>query len=146
MPTGERTDPFRAFNFRIEIDGVNVGAFSEVSGLVSEIDAVDYREGTDLQLTVRKLPALFKQNNLTLKNGYTGNRELWDWYRSIQLGVPDRRGVTLVLMDDQRRDVMRWSVENAWIRKIEGPTFKANANDVAMQSLEIIHEGITLEG
>jgi phage tail-like protein len=145
MSTGERADPFRAFNFRIEIDGVSVGAFSEVSGLVTEIDSVDYREGTDLQLTNRKLPALFKQNNLTLKNGYTGNRDLWDWYRNVQLGVPDRRGVTVVLMDDQRRDVMRWSVENAWIRKIEGPTFKANANDVAMQSLEIIHEGITLE-
>jgi phage tail-like protein len=138
-------DPFRAFNFRIEIDGVSVGAFSEVSGLVSEIDSVDYREGTDTQLTLRKLPAMFKHNNITLKNGYSGNRELWDWYRAIQSGVPDRRGVALILMDEQRQDVMRWSLENAWIRKIEGPTFKASANDVAMQSLEIIHEGITLE-
>ncbi len=145
MPTGERTDPFRAFNFRVEIDGIDVAAFSEVSGLVSEIDSVDYREGTDLQLTVRKLPALFKQNNLTLKNGYTGNAALWNWYRNLQLGVPDRRGLAIILVDEQRRDVMRWNVENAWIRKIEGPTFKANANEVAMQSVEIIHEGITLE-
>ena len=146
MPTGERTDPFRSFNFRVEIDGITIGNFSEVSGLVTEIDAVTYREGTDFSLTLRQLPALFKQNNLTLRNGYTGNGELWAWYRNITLGVPDRRGVAIILMDEQRNDVMRWNVENAWIRKIEGPSFRATANEVAMQSCELIHEGITLEG
>jgi phage tail-like protein len=145
MATGERTDPFRSFNFRVEIDGIDVASFSEVSGLVTEIDAADYREGTDLQLTLRKLPALFKQNNIMMKNGYNGDGSLWSWYRNIQLGIPDRRGMAIILTDEQQKDVMRWNVENAWIRKVEGPTFKANANEVAMQSVEIVHEGITLE-
>src|SRR5262245_20712396 len=146
MPTGERTDPFRSFNFRVEIDGITVGSFSEVSGLVTEIDAVTYREGNEFALTLRQLPALFKPSNIVLKNGYTGNGELWAWYRNITLGVPDRRDVAIILMDEQRNDVMRWNAENAWIRKIEGPAFKATANEVAMQSCELIHEGIKLEG
>jgi phage tail-like protein len=146
MAIGERVDPYRAFNFRVEIDGITVGNFSEVTGLTTEVDAVTYREGTDFPLTLRELPGLFKQSNIVLKNGYTGNGELWAWYRNITLGIPDRRGVAIVLMDEQRNDVMRWNAENAWIRKIEGPAFRATANEIAMLSCELIHEGITLEG
>src|SRR5690349_179211 len=108
MPTDQRTDPYRGFNFRVEIEGTSVASFSEVSGLVTEIDAVDYREGTDLTLTVRKLPALHKQNNITLKNGYTGNRDLWNWYGRLASGVVDRRDVAIILLDDQRNQVMTW--------------------------------------
>jgi phage tail-like protein len=145
MGTGVRVDPFRAFNFRVEIDELEVGSFSEVSGLSSEGDAVEYREGMDLPLTVRKLPGLRKYMNLTLKRGYTTNRELWLWYRNIQNGVDDRRNGSIILMDEERNDVMRWSIENAWINKIEAPTFNASGNEVAMESVEIVHEGLTLE-
>ena len=71
MATGERRDPFRAFNFQLEIDNIARGAFSECSGLTAEGDAVDYREGTDLQPNVRKLVGLRKYTNITLKRGYT---------------------------------------------------------------------------
>ncbi len=145
MGTGVRVDPFRAFNFRIEIDGLAVGSFSECSGLSSDGDSVDYREGTDVPLTVRKLMGLRKYSNITLKRGYTPNRDLWEWYRNIVNGVADRRDGTIILMDEERRDVMRWSIENAWINKIEGPSFKANGNELAMESVELVHEGLTLE-
>ena len=145
MATSERVDPFRAFNFRVEIDNVTVGSFSECSGLTSEGDAVDYREGTDLPLTVRKLPGLRKYTNIVLKHGYTGNPELWAWYRNIANGVNDRRHGTIVLMDEERRDVMRWTFENAWINKIEAPSFNATANEVAIESVELVHEGLMLE-
>jgi phage tail-like protein len=145
MPTGTRVDPFRAFNFRIEIDNLTVGAFSECSGLSSDGDAVDYREGMDIPSNVRKLVGLRKYANIVLKRGYTPNRELWDWYSNIVNGIPDRRNGTIILMDEARNDVMRWSVENAWINKIEGPTFKANGNEVAMESVELVHEGLSLE-
>jgi phage tail-like protein len=145
MGTGVRVDPFRAFNFRVEIDELEVGSFSEVSGLSSEGDAVEYREGMDFPLTVRKLPGLRKYMNITLKRGYTTNRELWLWYRNIQNGVDDRRNGSIILMDEERNDVMRWSIENAWINKIEAPTFNASGNEVAMESVEIVHEGLTLE-
>lgn len=145
MATGERKDPFRSFNFELVIDNLTTGAFSEVSGLTAEGDAVDYREGTDLRANVRKLPGLRKYSNITLKRGYTKNRELWDWYTNIVNGVPDRRNVTIVLKNEQRQAVMRWHAEEAWVNKIEGPGFKASGNEVAMESVELVHEGLTLE-
>jgi phage tail-like protein len=145
MATGERRDPYRAFNFQLEIDNVPLGAFSEVSGLTAEGDAVDYREGTDLQSSVRKLPGLRKYSNLTLKRGYTQDKSLWNWYANIVNGVSDRRNVTIVLMNESREPVLRWHAENAWINKIEGPSLKASGNEVAMESVELVHEGLTIE-
>lgn len=145
MATGVRTDPYRSFNFRVEIDGLTVGSFSECSGLMSDGDAVEYREGTDVPLTVRKLVGLRKYSNITLKRGYTQNPELWNWYRNIVNGVADRRNGSIILMDEERNDVMRWNIENAWINKIEAPSFKASGNEVAIESVEIVHEGLTLE-
>ncbi len=145
MPTGERTDPFRTFNFRVEIDNLTVGNFSEVSGLSSEGDAVEYREGTDLPLTVRKLIGLRKYMNITLKRGYTENMELWNWYQNIINGIPDRRNGSIILMDEQRNDVMRWNFENGWINKIEGPGLNASGNEVAIETVEFVHEGFVFE-
>ncbi len=145
MPTGQRTDPYRTFNFRVEIDKINIGSFSECSGLSTEGEMVEYREGTDLPLTTRKLMGLHKYNNITLKRGYTQNRELWDWYRNIVNGKADRRDGAIILMDEERKDVLRWSFENAWIKKIEAPSFKASGNEVAIESVELVHEGLTLE-
>src|SRR5262245_17698117 len=145
MATGERRDPYRSFNFQLEIDGVPLGAFSEVSGLTSEADAVDYREGTDLQPNVRKLTGLKKESPITLKRGKTQDQSLWKWYGNIVNGVPDRRNVTVVLMNEARQPVLRWHAEGAWVRKIEGPSLKASGNEVAMESVELVHEGLTIE-
>ncbi len=145
MPTGDRKDPYRAFNFRMEIDGITVGAFSEVSGLTAEGDAVEYREGTDVPNTVRKLVGLRKYANIGLKRGYTQNNELWKWHNNIANGTPDRRNGTIILMSEDRQDVMRWHFENGWLNKVEGPTFNASGNEVAIESAEITHEGLTLE-
>jgi len=145
MATADRRDPFRAFNFQLEIDGVPLGAFSEASGLTADGDAVDYREGTDVQQNVRKLPGLRKYTNLTLKRGYTQDRSLWRWYGNIVNGQADRRDVTIVLLNEARQPVLRWHAENAWVNKIEGPSFKAAGNEIAMESVELVHEGLTLE-
>src|SRR6185436_10748626 len=145
MATGTRNDPLRTFNFELVIDNLSTGAFSEAAGLTADGDAVDYREGTDLRSNVRKLPGLRKYTNLTLKRGYTTNRELWDWYMNIVNGVPDRRNVTIVLKNEQRQPVLRWHADEAWINKIEGPGFKAAGNEVAIESVELVHEGLTVE-
>ena len=145
MATDQRSDPYRGYNFVLEIDRVPKGAFSEVGGLTADGDAVDYREGTDLQPNVRKLMGLRKFTNLTLKRGYTQDKALWQWYVNVMNGIDDRRNVTIVLMNERRQAVLRWHAENAWINKIEGPSMKASSNDVAMESLELVHEGLTLE-
>jgi phage tail-like protein len=145
MATAERRDPYRSFNFQLEIDGVPLGAFSEVSGLTAEGDAIDYREGTDVQQNVRKYPGLRKFSNVTLKRGITQDKSLWRWYTNIVNGQPDRRDVTIVLLNEARQPVLRWHAESAWINKIEGPTLKASANEIAMESVELVHEGLTIE-
>jgi phage tail-like protein len=145
MATAERRDPYRAYNFQLEIDGIALGAFSEASGLTAEGDAVDYREGTDRQNSVRKLVGLRKYSNITLKRGYTQDQSLWRWYGNIVAGEPDRRNVTIVLRNEAHQPVLRWHAENAWVNKIEGPSLKAGGNDVALESVELVHEGLTLE-
>lgn len=145
MATAERNDPYRAFNFQLQIDGIARGGFSEASGLTAEGDAVDYREGSDKQSNVRKLVGLRKYSNITLKRGYTQDTSLWDWYINIRNGVADRRNVTIVLMNEAHTPVLRWHAENVWINKIEGPSFKASGNEVAMESVELVHEGLIIE-
>src|SRR5215510_8212257 len=117
--TGKRNDPFRSFNFQLEIDNIPSAAFSECSGLTAEGDAVDYREGADRQPNVRKLMGLRKYTNITLKRGYTQDRALWQWYRNIVSGRPDRRNITIVLTNEAHEPVLRWHVDNAWVNKIE---------------------------
>lgn len=144
MATGERRDPYRSFNFEVIVDGVR-SAFSECSGLTADGDAVDYREGTDMQPNVRKLMGLRKYTNLTLKRGYTQDNSLWQWYTNIANGIADRRNVTITLMNEERKAVIRWHAENAWINKIEGPGFKASSNEVSVESVDLVHEGLTME-
>jgi|SRR5262252_3372153 len=145
MATGDRNDPYRSFNFQLEIDGIATGAFSECSGLTAEGDAVDYREGTDLQNNVRKLVGLRKYTNVVLKRGYTQDESLWNWYNNIFAGIPDRRNVTIILLDEAHQPVLRWHAQSAWVNKIEGPSFKASGNEVAIESVELVHEGLTIE-
>jgi phage tail-like protein len=145
MATGDRKDPYRGFNFRVEIDNIKVGAFSDVSGLSSDGDIVEYRDGTDRDLHVKKLMGLRKFSNITLKRGYTDNRELWDWRNNIVNGTPDRRNGAIVLMDEERNDVLRWEFEQGWIHKIDGPTFNAKGNDVTIESVEIVVESLSLK-
>jgi phage tail-like protein len=145
MPTDTRTDPFRGFNFRVEIDGITTGSFSEVSGLTAEGDAVDYREGTDAVNNVRKLQGMRKYTALVFKRGYVKDDELWQWYTRIASGQDDRRNGSVILRNEAHKDVMRWNFENAWINKIEGPALKASGNEVAIESMELVHEGLTFE-
>ena len=148
MATGNRTDPYRSFNFLLEIDGVELASFSECSGLSSEGEAVDYREGTDVPLNVRKLPGLRTYANVSLKRGITQNDELFRWYTLVINGAAlssIRRNGSVVLLNEAREQVMRWNFRDAWPNKYEGPTLNASGNEVAIETIEIVHEGLTVE-
>jgi phage tail-like protein len=144
MPTGERKDPFHGFNFRVEIDRSEVAGFREASGLSFNADPVEYREGTDIPLHPRKLTGLRKFANISLRRGFTDNTELWDWYKNILNGVPDRRNGSIILKDEEHTDVLRWDFENGWICKWEGPSLNATMNDVAVESVDICVERVEL--
>ena len=139
-----RNDPYGAFNFIVEIDGVTVAGFSECSGLSSEVAVIEYREGGDRSGT-RKLPGLRKFTNITLKRGLTSSRELWHWHTTVANGTPDRRNGRIVLLDGERQPVAAFRFVNGWIAKWEGPTLKATGTDIAIESIEIVHEGLDLE-
>lgn len=141
-----RTDPFKAFNFILSIDGMNGSAgFSDVSGLSTDAQVVEYREGTDKNLWTRKLTGLRNHAHITLKRGQTQNLDLWAWRKNILDGTPDRRSGTITLLDEQQKAVMFWKFSNAWPVKYEGPTLNAKGNDVAVETLEIVHEGLDVE-
>ena len=140
-----RDDPYKGFNFLVEIDGTSVVAFCEVSGLASETAVIEYRNGSDRSNTVRKLPGLTKYANIVFKRGVTQNTELWQWRKAIEQGTPDRRSGVIVLLDDERNPVRRWRFTEGWITKFEGPDLNAKGNDVAIETIEIAHEGLTID-
>ena len=139
-----RKDPYAAFNFLVEIDNVTVAGFSECSGINTETDAIEYRTG-DTDITVTKLPGLKKFGNITLKRGFTAGKELWEWRKKVLDGKTERQSGSIVLQNEARQEALRWTFREGWPRKWEGPTFNAKTNEVAIETLEIVCEGITWE-
>jgi phage tail-like protein len=141
-----RVDPYRSFNFRVEIDGSPVASFSEVSGLAADGAAVDYREGDDTVNSVRKLVGLRKYNTVTLKRGYTKNSTLWDMYAATATGKPTaRRNGAIVLRDETQKDVLSFHFTGGFINKVEGVHMLASGNEVAIESAELVIETLTMK-
>ncbi len=141
MPTATRTDPYRGYNFLVEIDGITQAGFQEVSGLDASTDAIEYREGNDPN-HVRKLPGMNKYSAISLKRGITDSDQLWKWYRTVADGKPERKNGSIVLLDDTGQEKIRWNFVNAWPTKWTGPSFNSTSNAVAVETLEIAHEEV----
>ncbi len=133
-------EPYKNFNFRVEIDGISIAGFSECSGLGSRVDVIEYREGGSAAL--RKLPGLRKFNDIVLKRGVTTSRELQDWHSNILKGQADRRNGSVILLDDAGQDVVRWNFFNAFPSRWEGPHLKGDGQDVAVETLTLSCEGL----
>lgn len=140
--TGQRYDPFRNFNFLIEIDGIAQASFTECSGLGSSTEVIETREGGD-NTTVRKLPGKTTYSDITLKWGLSNSRELWQWREQVVQGALQRKNGSVVVFDlANRTEVARWNFVSAWPSKWEGPAFNAKGNDIAVDTLVLSHEGI----
>lgn len=138
----ERKDPYRNFNFVVEIDGIQQAGFTDCSGFGASTDPIEYREGGE-NTTVRKMPGVTKYPNIILKWGITDSRELYEWYRDVVKGKVERRTGSIVLYDiDGISEKVRWDFVNAWPTKWDGPDFSAKGNDIAIETLELAHEGI----
>lgn len=143
MSAGTLTDPFGNYNFLVEIDGIERGAFQEVSGFDSTIDVIEHREGGE-NTTVRKLPGMTKYSNLVFKWGITDDMTLYTWHLDTVNGKPDfRKNGSIVLVDRHQTEVARWNFIRAWPTKYDGPDLNAEGTDVAIETLELAHEGIT---
>lgn len=142
MPVGNRTDPYRAYNFLVEIDGITRAGFRECSGLDATQTPIDYREGNE-PLTARKLPGLNTHSNITLRRGVTDDHDLWKWRKQVIDGKIERKNGSIVLLDDTGTEKARWNFVHGWPTKWTGPSLNATGNEVAIEALEIVHEGVT---
>ena len=144
MPTGKRIDPYRNFRFRVEIDGIQAAAFSDATIPDSTTEPVEYREGTD-PTTPRKLSAMTKYGDITLKKGLTDSMELYEWRKQVeQSGASKaRKNISLILIDEEGNDKARWDIVEAWPKKYAPADLSAKGNEVIIEPLEIVHEGVT---
>ncbi|NTU32803.1 phage tail protein [Brevibacillus sp. HB1.1] len=138
----DRKDPYRKFRYRIEMDGIQQAGFSEVSGFDASVDVVEYREGNEV-ITPRKLPGLAKYGNITLKWGVTDSMDLYNWMQDTIQGKVARKTVTIIAINEAGDDVATWKVIEAWPTKYTAPDFNGTSSEVAIEQLEIAHEGMT---
>ena len=137
--------PIPVFHFTVDWGGTNVG-FSEVTGLTQEIQLIEYRDGKSPDYNTVKMPGLRKVANIVMKRGISkGDNEFFKWLNTVKLNTIDRRDLTINLLNENHEPVVTWKVLQAWPLKVEGPALKATGNEVAVESIELAHEGITLE-
>ncbi|MEH1771557.1 MAG: phage tail protein [Nostoc sp.] len=141
MVVGQTINPYAAFNFLVEIQGLVVGGFSEVSGLQAETETEDYHEG-GVNNFVHRLPKGTKFPNLVLKRGITDSFELWVWHQNVIAGKVQRQNGSVVLLDNTHSEKWRWNFSNAYPVKWAGPDLKADGNTVALETLELAHNGL----
>ena len=144
-----RNDPYPAGNFEITVFGISddgkavKGSFSEISGLGVDISVIEYRTGSE-DITTRKLAGLKKFSNLVLKRGVIGDATFWNWLAAAMNGQVIRADGTIALLDEKRQPVVIWKFHRGWPCKWTGPDLVASSNDVAIEALEICHEGLEM--
>lgn len=137
--------PLPAFHFKVEWGGNNVG-FSEVSGLSQELQLIEYRDGNSPDYSTIKMPGLQKYSNITCKRGIMkGDNDFFKWLNTVKLNTIDRRDLTISLLNENHEPVMVWKAHNAFPVKLEGPGLKSSGNEVAIESIELAHEGVKLQ-
>jgi len=147
MPQGQRNDPYRNFRYRVEIDGIQQAGFSDATVPDSSVAVVEYREGNEPNpATIRKLTGLTKYGNLTLKSGIPDSMDLYDWYMTGVKGKVERKNISVIVVDEEGKDTCRWNFIQAWPSKYDPPDLTAKGSDVAIELLEIVHEGMERVG
>jgi phage tail-like protein len=136
--------PIPKFRFEVKWDSA-VMSFQEVSGLDVEAQPIEYRAGDSATFSVVKMPGIKKYSNVTMKKGvFKSDNKFWDWFNQIKMNTIKRVPVTISLLDQDGKPTMVWTLTNAWPTKITGTDLKAEGNEVAVETIEIVHEGLTI--
>lgn len=137
--------PLPKFHYQVEWGGSRIG-FTEVTGLTVETEVIEYREGANREYSKLKMPGMQKFGNITLKRGtFQGDNQYYEWWRTVSLNTIERRDVTISLLNEKHEPVMVWKVKNAWPVKVQSADLKSDANEVAIESIELAHEGLSME-
>lgn len=136
------TSPYRSYNFKLNIQGVTEGHFTECNGLGVRVDVIRYREaGNDQQ--VRCLPGPVNYSDVTLRYGLTDSQELWDWLMTAVDGRVERKNISILMLDTEGvNEVMRWNLINAWPSEWRGTMLDAMSREAAIESLTLVFESI----
>lgn len=144
---GEAQDavwPLPKFYFQVSVADQEV-PFQEVSGLDIEAQIIEYRHGNSPEFATIKMPGIKKSSNITLKKGvFKGDNTFWDWFNAIKMNTIERKTVVISLLDEEGNPTMTWTLNNAWPTKVTGTDLKSDGNEVAVETLEVAHEGITI--
>jgi phage tail-like protein len=137
-------DPLLGFHFAVEVSGIVGGYFTECSGLGSEHEVVEHKIVKDGRTIVRKIPGRLKWGDITLKRGITTNMDMWDWRKMVEDGNVSsaRKNGSIIMFDQEFNEVARWNFTSGWPSKVSGPSPKADGNEVGIEELTIVHEGI----
>ncbi len=146
---GEAQDavwPLPKFYFTVSLGSQDsTVSFQEVSGLDTETQPIEYRHGDNPVFSTIKMPGIVKTGNVTLKKGiFVNDNNFWKWYDAIKMNTIKRETVVIQLLDESAKPTMTWTLTNAWPTKITGTDLKSDANEVAVESLELAHEGLTI--
>ena len=134
--------PIPVFHFLVDWGGKK-GEFTEVSGLGAEVSIIEYRHGLSPQYSTIKMPGQKTFNNITCSRGiFKGDNELFEWWKTINLNQIARRDITISLLDEDHEPVMSWKIFNAWPVKVDGPSLNSRGDEVAIETLEMAHEGL----
>lgn len=149
MGDGSKQDnvwPLPKFHFTVDIKDVGTDLpFQEVTGLDTSAEVIEYRAGNSKNFSALKMPGIVKFGNVTLKKGvFAKDNKFWDWYASRKMNTQKRTTVTIKLLDENAAPTMSWVLANAWPTKITSTDLKSDGNDVAVESIEIAHEGVTI--
>ncbi len=137
--------PIPKFSFEVKWDS-NVMSFQEVSGLDIEAQPIEYRSGDSKNFSIIKMPGLKKFSDVTMKKGvFKSDNKFWDWFNQIKMNTIKRVPVTISLLDEAGKPTMVWKLTNAWPNKITGTDLKSTGNEVAVETIVISHEGLTIE-
>ena len=136
--------PLPKFRFQVEWDSHSM-SFQEVTGLDVESQSIEYRHGESKVFSTIKMPGIQKVGNVTMKKGiFKGDKELWDQFSRAKMNAIQRGPITISLLDESGSPTMVWTLNNAWPTKITGTDLKSDGNEVALESIEIAHEGLTI--
>ena len=137
--------PLAKFYFQVKFDGSDEIHFQEISGLDMESQPIEYRAGSSKQFSPLKMPGLRKFSDVTMKKGvFKGDNKFYDWFKAINLNTIKRKQVTISLLDEAGAPTMVWTLANAWPTKITGTDLKATGNEVAVETIVLAHEGLTV--
>ena len=137
--------PLPKFHFQVEWGGSKI-TFTEISGMDVEIEPIEYRDGASPEYHKIKMPGMQKFSNITLKRGtFRGDNEFRDWFNTVALNTIERRDITISLLNEEHEPVVVWKVKSAWPLKVQSTDLKADGNEVAIETMELAHEGLTVE-